>query len=147
MARLKVYREQCPNAAVTDKFYTQLRAELIDITKMSEKEVDQMISGGALLVSAAATGDAEHNKFCADMKQVMDQVLPKFEARGSDGSRRLGNGIEIAIVAAIGAILGTAVGFAGRLVTGKNLNALRWWIPAWAVVAVGLSRVLLHGTH
>lgn len=151
VASIILMEKVCPKDERTAAIVDRLVASAARDQKLTQDDVRAQATVMANMLASMMEGEPKQAEFCAQAKPIIDEASAAFQAESAEKPRFsqtvLSNKfkllIEFAIIFAVGAAIGWIVGFIYKWVSGKNVNASRFWIPGWGIGFILLSRWLV----
>lgn len=145
VATVILYEKVCEQNAQTADVRETLIESAARNQKVSKEDILSQATGMANLLASMIQGEPQKADFCAKAKSALAEAFEAEKPARSDAvlSNKAKMLIEFAIIFAIGAAIGWIVGFVYKRISGNNVNATRFWIPAWGIGFILLARVLV----
>lgn len=149
VATIIVYEKVCEHNAQTTDVRETLLESAAKTQKVSKEDISAQATVMANLLVSMMQDDAQKADFCAKAKSALAEAFEAEKPSRSEGvlTNRAKMLIEFIIIFAVGAAIGWIIGFVYKRVSGKDMNATRFWIPAWGFGFILLARVLVVAAH
>lgn len=149
VATVILYEKVCEQNAQTAKARETLLEAAAKSQKVSKEDILSQATGMGNLLASMMQDEPQKAEFCAKAKSALAEAFETEKPARSDAvlSNKAKMLIEFAMIFAIGAAIGWIVGFVYKRISGNNVNATRFWIPAWGIGFILLARVLVVATN